>query len=174
MRRTLAWSQLTAVLSPLALTVAAALVVTLGLQNRGLRDELAVSRGREILPYPGFLVPAFGTRTITGDSITVGESETGGAQLLFLFASTCPHCRRTLPRWNTIARELKATELPGVTIFGLSKESSDELRLYAAEQDLSFAIGSFPNAKLPELYRVVGAAADSVIQAVLETVQQRS
>lgn len=188
-----------------ALAVATVLVLVLSLQNRALRTELGALRQRDLgVPYPGMVVPTFAARPLndaaeTDDTMQVGETQDrAGAQVLFLFRSTCPHCAKTLPYWKAIVQRIREEGLPGVVVYGLSKEPPADVRRYAREERLSFPVARFPSEKMARLYGAVGvpitvvldgegrvtysrigaltttAAVDSVVVAVRETVAAAS
>jgi len=115
--------------SPLALAIAALLVVFLAFQNRTLREELRTLRRRAERPYPGLVVPTFRAVTLVGDSVMIGEGVPGVRQVLFIFNTTCGFCRGTLPYWSSIADELVTEERREVEVYGMSVDSQAETRL---------------------------------------------
>jgi peroxiredoxin len=140
-------------LSIAALAVAALLVVLLALQNRALREEALTLRMRETLPYPGHFVPTFQATTVAGKSVTIGATESGQRQVLFVFRTTCRHSLETLPAWRAIAEGLEAA-LTDVGVYGISLDSESETLGYVAGNDISFPVVRFPDPKLRRLYRV--------------------
>ena len=137
----------------MALIVAAALAVVLAMQNRALRADYAALRERTALPHPGLYVPTFQTTTAGGQPVTIGEAAESGRQLLFVFNTTCPYCRASLPAWNRIAASLDSAGEPAVAVYGISLDSAEETRRYVAEHGLTFPVVRFPQRKLSVLYR---------------------
>ncbi len=97
-------------LAPLALAAAAVLVVVLANENRTLHEQVLNARRREILPYAGFVVPAFGTTTLSGDTVTIGQAAPGSHQVLFIFDTKCGFCADALPLWKDLFRRRRSSE----------------------------------------------------------------
>lgn len=85
--------------------------------------------------------------------MTIGATESGQRQVLFVFRTTCQHSLETLPAWKEIAEGLKAS-LTEVGVYGISLDSESETLGYIAGNDISFPVVRFPNPKLRRLYRV--------------------
>ena len=134
-----------------ALLAASALVVVLGYQNRSLRDRTRELFAMTRQPHRGFVLPAVDLETIAGDSIRLGESDSGHVQLLFVFGTNCRHCRASLPAWNQIADHLGHDT--GVQIIGISTDSMLPTQSFVAEHDIRFPVVSFADRKLRALYR---------------------
>ncbi|HEX2188136.1 MAG TPA: TlpA disulfide reductase family protein [Longimicrobiaceae bacterium] len=140
-------------LPALALTAAAALVVVLSLKVRDLNDRYGQLLERATRPYAGMWVPTFRTSTLDGAPVTVGESPGAGRQVLFVFTTTCPYCKTTLPAWDAIAAELDTVRSVPVAVYGISLDSADVTRRYAAANRLPFPVVRFPEDKLAAIYR---------------------
>jgi peroxiredoxin len=149
-------AKLTRLVGPVALLVAAALVVTLGLQKRSLSAEYMELLQRERLPYEGLWVPTFQATTLTGEPVVIGRAEEGTRQVLFLFDTTCPFCRTSLPAWKNLSDRLASIGEPVVHVYGISLSPDAETRLYVEEQRLTFPVLRFPEEKLRLLYRANG------------------
>jgi len=160
-------------LSIAAVAVAALLVVVLALQNRALREEALSMRMRETLPYPGHFVPTFQATTVAGKSVTIGATESGQRQVLFVFRTTCRHSLETLPAWRAIAEGLEAA-LTDVGVYGISLDSESETLGYVAGNDVPFPVLQFPDAKLKLLYRVGGVPITLVLDHEGEVVYARA
>ena len=135
----------------LAVVAAAALVVALAVQKRSLLVQIEQAAVRARDPYPGFYVPAIDAETLAGDTVRVGECAPGRTQLLFVFATTCEHCRASLPAWRRIASEL-SNEF-GVEVYGISVDSVEATRAFVTQHNLGFPVVSFVDPKLRALYR---------------------
>jgi len=160
--------------SPLALAVAALLVVALAFQNRTLREELRTLRRRGERPYPGLVVPTFRAVTLAGDSVTIGEGAPGARQVLFIFNTTCGFCRETLSYWRRIADELRTEERREVEVYGISVDSEAETRRYVGEEGVSFPVLGFPEVKLVRLYRAEGVPRTLVLDHEGEVLYARA
>lgn len=148
----------------LAVTViaASALVVVLAVKQTALNKAYAELKLRATRPHPGYAVPAFTTRSLSGDTLTVGESKDPAAkQVLFVLTTTCPYCRATLPVWAALADSLGHTSLH-VRVLAISLDSLERTRRYVSEHQLRYTVVTFPNDKYQRLYR-----ANSVPQTVV-------
>jgi len=159
---------------PLALAVAALLVVVVAFQNRTLREELRTLRRRAEGPYRGLVVPSFRAVTLAGDSVTIGEGAPGVRQVLFIFNTTCGFCRETLPYWRRIAHELRTEERREVEVYGISVDSEAETRRYVGEEGVSFPVLGFPEVKLVRLYRAEGVPRTLVLDHEGEVLYARA
>lgn len=144
-------SKLYPVVLVVALIAAAALVVVLARQQQALVDRVESLTTRVRDPYPGFYVPALTLRSVSGDSVRLGEATPGNVQLFFVFSTTCDHCRASLQAWNRVASEF--AQDPHVEVYGISIDSAEVTRTYVAEHHLQFPVVSFADRKLQALYR---------------------
>ena len=135
-----------------ALAVALALVGVLGTQNRSLEQRYATLAEQARLPYPGLAVPAFDAATLAGDSVRIGESREGSAQILFFLTTTCPYCKATLPAWNRIASE--AGSRGEFAIYGIQLDSAQSGLEYAEAHGLGFPLVTLPDPRIQQWYRV--------------------
>ncbi len=137
----------------LALTAAAALVVVLSLRVRDLNERYARVFERATRPYAGMFVPTFRTQTLDGVPVTVGETPGEGRQVLFVFTTTCPYCKSTLPAWQEIQAALDTVRSVPVAVYGVSLDSVDVTRRYVAANRLPYPVVRFPEDKLVAIYR---------------------
>lgn len=129
-------------------------VLYLGWQNR-LEKQInrqLVTRFTE--PHRGVFVPGFTTRTIHGESITIGEMDHAGRQVLYFFTADCDYCRKSLP---FVRRIIAVTAHDTVLRPQFVAISLDSL----GQAIPAFLTGSVPvvrlnDRKLPILYRVQG------------------
>lgn len=140
-------------LPALALTAAAALVVILSLKVRDQNTRYAELFERATQPYAGMFVPTFQASTLDGAPATVGESPGAGRQVLFVFTTTCPYCKTTLPAWREITASLDTVRSVPVQVYGISLDSVEVTRRYLAENRLDFPVVRFPEDKLAAIYR---------------------
>jgi cytochrome oxidase Cu insertion factor (SCO1/SenC/PrrC family) len=136
-----------------ALAVSSVLVLLLSNRLQDLSTDYRDLRRRATLPHRGYVVPTFRTATLSGDSVTVGESaDSSTRQILFVFNTTCPFCRRIIPAWEQIADSLKAGRRK-VHVLAISLDPADTTRRYMAEHALRYPVLRFPQSKLSLLYR---------------------
>lgn len=153
-------------LPTLGLIFAAVLIAVLGAQNRRLSDEVMRYAERAARPYDGLWVPTFRTRTMAGDTVTIGRSTDGKQQVLFIFNSTCPFCEASIPAWEEVATELRSEQPVAATVYGISLDSlAEQVIAYAREHGLTYPIVQFPEAKLISLYRATVVPITVVLDA---------
>lgn len=145
--------RLSAALPLIGLTAAAALVVVLSLKVRDLNEQNSRLYLRARYPFVGMYVPTFRGATLTGDSLTIGETGPETRQVLFFFTTTCPYCKTTLPAWNQLAATFDTFTNPRVEVYGVSLDSVGKTRQYVAQNTLPFPVLHFPEEKLSAIYR---------------------
>ncbi|MEN4902706.1 TlpA disulfide reductase family protein [Luteimonas sp. TWI662] len=92
------------VLVSIALLVACALVVVLGVQNRRLQTTLTDLQTAQQAPPVGAWWPALDLQTLDGRTETLGGA--GRAQVIYVFDTGCPACKASVPAVREIARQL--------------------------------------------------------------------
>lgn len=137
---------------PVALVAALGLVVVLARQNDQLRTDVKRAKIESHIPRRGFVVPAFRTRTLAGDSVEVGR---GSPEVMFFFTTTCPYCRRMIPIWETIAARARSSN-GRFRAFGLGLGTDSSIRAYVHDRSVPFDVVEFPDSTIQELYRVEG------------------
>jgi thiol-disulfide isomerase/thioredoxin len=136
-----------------ALLVASGLVVLLGRRQVALNQAYLELKAKAGLPYRGYALPTFRAETLAGDSVTVGElADTAARQLVFVFTTTCPYCRATLPVWAALADSARVAR-PPAEVVGLGLDSLPRVRDYAAEHALTYPVATFPDWKTAQLAR---------------------
>jgi peroxiredoxin len=78
-------------------------------------------------------------RTLGGSSSELRYEHSKQKYLLFVFSTTCPHCEKTLPIWQSIADSNKDT---AVVILGISIQSVDQTREYVLRKQPHFYVAS--------------------------------
>jgi peroxiredoxin len=136
--------------APVALTVAAALVVVLGMRVRALNRENEELFRRFTRPSAGMYVPAFTTRSTDSATVTVGSP--ARRQVLFVFTTTCPFCRTSIPAWTRIGRAAEAAYGRGAAV-GLSLTGADSTLAYVRGHGLAYPVAGFPDTRTRSLYR---------------------
>src|SRR5690349_19301973 len=119
---------------PVALVAALVLVVALARQNGALQMEIARNKVQAKAPKRNSVVPAFQTRTLTGESAEVGR---GSPEVLFFFTTSCAYCKQTLPVWETIAARLNQAPL---RVYGVAMGGDSLVRAYARAHAIHFTV----------------------------------
>lgn len=135
-----------------AFTAAIALVVVMALQARSLRSRYDDLRKRVTEPHAGIFVPTFDAVTLEGNKVRIGRTSLGGRQVLFIFTTTCPFCRASIPYWKQIAASVD-TVSEDVEVYGIAVDSISRAPRYVLEHRLPFPVLGFPERKLSHLYR---------------------
>lgn len=137
-----------------ALTLASALVVVLGTKVRILEEHVRTTRDRLNMAVAGDFVPTFETLSLAGSRRTIGESGSGGRQLLFVFTTTCPYCEASLPAWQELAAVADTFSSFPIAVIGITLDSADVTGPYVRQHGLAMDIVAFPARKLTRLYKV--------------------
>jgi peroxiredoxin len=137
-----------------ALVAASCLVVVLSQRYRELSGDYQKLRVQATLPHAGTTVPTFRTATLQGRLVVVGElADSAARQVLFVFNTTCPFCRASIPVWQRLADSLG--RLGGVQVLAISLDPGDTTEHYVAEHAVRYPVLTFPQRKLKRLYRAV-------------------
>jgi peroxiredoxin len=161
----------TIALLSLGLLAASALVVVLSIRHIELNQAYAALRRRATEPHAGYAVPTFFAKTLTGDTLTIGEStDSTSRQVLFVLTTTCPYCKATLPVWAELADSLERLDSGRIRVVALSLDSVERTRRYVSEHELSYAVTTFPKDKLRRLYRAGSVPQTVVLNARGEVV----
>lgn len=147
-----------------------ATVISLGLsfQVRSLLASRAeVRRLREDMRHlhPGQHVPTVRAATLTGDSVTIGETSPGRSQVLIFFTTTCPYCRATLPAWRDLTRSLLADSAGRHDVYWVSLSSPDSTREYVKDHAIAAPVAFLPDKKVRRVYGVHGVPVTVVLDA---------
>ena len=132
----------------------AGLILALSVEVRTLRGYQRQVQRMKSFPYVGQWVPTTRAATTTGDSVTIGETVPGRAQLLIAFSTTCEYCLATLPRWKQLTDSLRRDERRRFDVVWISASSWDSTRAYAARHGLNGPIVKLPTAKLARVFQI--------------------
>lgn len=122
--------------SLLALILATALVVALGLELRTTRADYSDFAARSHILRPGMYVPRLELPLLNGQPAVIGSNESGQCELLLVYNTTCEFCRASVPIWNAIATRSRGSD--GVQVYGVSLDSIELTRAYAGAHELSY------------------------------------
>jgi peroxiredoxin len=136
------------------LTIAAALVVALGMKVVTLEDQTRSLNDRLRTLQPGDYVPTFSATALSGNNLLIGEMPDSGRQVIFIFTTTCPFCEASLPVLKQLSARADTFSARPITVQGITMDGPDETRDYIARHRLDFDVVGFPAPKLARLYRV--------------------
>ncbi len=137
-----------------ALVAASGLVVVLSRRCRELSADYQRLRVHATLPHAGTMVPTFRTATLQGRPVVIGElADSTARQVLFVFNTTCPFCRATVPVWQRMADSLG--RLGDVHVLAIFLDPLDSTEHYVATHAVRYQVVTFPQRKLKRLYRAV-------------------
>jgi peroxiredoxin len=156
--------------APVALALAAALVVALGMRVRTLNRQNEELWRRATRPYAGMYVPAFTARSMDGGTVAVASP--ARRQVLFVFTTTCPFCRSSIPAWARIARAAEAAYGPGAAV-GLSLDGADSTSDYTRAHRLAYPVARFPDVRTRSLYRTRAVPVTLVVDSAGRVVFSR-
>jgi len=146
----------------IALSLSAMLVVVLAREVTKLRPQAAELKLRRAIPYVTQWVPTVRARTLSGDSVTIGETKRGQTQTLIFFTTVCPFCLETLPLWKRISATLRADPTGRHEVYWISLSSPDSTAAYVAKHAIEGTV-VFPPPKMISVYRVKGVPMTLVI-----------
>lgn len=131
-----------------------ALVVLLSKRVVDLSEAYSELKTRSTLPHAGYVVPTIQAIALNGDSIVVGQlADSLGRQVVFVFTTTCPYCRATLPVWGLVFDSLARLPTAGVQVVAMSLDSTTVTSAYAAEHRIRYPVAFFPDWKAPRFFR---------------------
>lgn len=130
-----------------ALAAACALVVVLAQKNRSLRGQVSHLSSMTAADYAAGFAPAVPARTLDGAELVLG-APTSGAQILYFFTTTCPHCRASIPAVRSLAQAATGHQLVGV-----AEDKAEQARAYARDAGFGFPIVRLPDDRARALFR---------------------
>jgi hypothetical protein len=134
--------------------VTSALVVFLSKRTIDLNRAYFELKKMTSQPHPGYVVPTLRVGVLSRDSMVVGELEdTLARQVVYVFTTTCPYCRATLPIWGLVFDSLSHMPSSKVQVVAMRLDSAAATAAYAAEHHLQFPIAFFPDWKSPRYFR---------------------
>lgn len=140
-----------------ALAAAAVLVVVLAQQKRSLIHQVEQAqyalRQARTEPIRGQWFPAFTASTLDGRQATIGELPAEGKQVLLMYTTTCPYCLSSIPAWKRITAAVDTMRSVRAAVYGVSLDSAEVTRRYAAQHRLTYPTLRFPNEKMGRIYR---------------------
>ncbi len=113
-------------------------------------------------PTLGAPTPAYGARTLGGDSVSLAGLR-GRVVLLNFWATWCAPCRHETPFLETLYRERRSR---GLEIVGVSMDAGDargQVADFVREYGVSYSILVDPQMRGMDLYRVLGLPATFLV-----------
>lgn len=112
-------------------------------QNRDLKRTLSIttSLGLGEPLKPGERVESFRVQTLDGSTTVVNYDDPTRKHLLFVLSTTCPHCERTLPAWQSIVKN----KSDNCDILGVSIHNLDDTKKFLTSKDVGFYTVSVMN-----------------------------
>jgi peroxiredoxin len=130
------------------------LVIILSLEVRSPRGYQQQVQRMKAFPHVGQWLPTIRVPTLSGDSLVLGETTPGRAQILIAFSTSCEFCLATLPRWKVLTDSLSRDPRGRFDVIWISASSWDSTKAYALRHSLTGAIAKFSTAKLARVYQV--------------------
>lgn len=100
----------------------------------------------------GETVPSFKARTIDGSKSLALEDYRGKVVLLDFWASWCPPCLKSLPKYNDLRREIGTANFEIVAIN--VDENTNDARKFLQKHPVSYPIAKDPKGILPGVFGV--------------------
>ncbi len=100
----------------------------------------------------GDTVPSFKARTIDGSKTVALEDYRGKVVLVDFWASWCPPCLKSLPKYNQLRREIGTADFEIVAIN--VDENTDEARKFLQKHPVSYPVAKDPKGILPGVFGV--------------------
>lgn len=130
--------------------VALVLVGVLSSQVRALRPLERQVRRMRGFPHTGQWFPTTQLVSSKGDSLVIGETKSGRAQVLIMFNYQCPYCRASLPAWRELSDSLMRDPTGRVDVVWISPSLGDSTAAYVTEHGLhSYRVAKFLDMKMP-------------------------
>ena len=111
-----------------------------------------------ILPFSvsaisvGDTVPSFKARTIDGSKSVTLEDYRGKVVLLDFWASWCPPCLKSLPKYNDLRREIGTADFEIVAIN--VDENTNDAKKFLQKHPVSYPVAKDPKGILPGVFGV--------------------
>ncbi len=113
-------------------------------------------------PVVGAAAPAYGARTLSGDSVSLASLR-GKVVLLNLWATWCAPCRHETPFLQSLYEERSPD---GLEILGVSmdqRDATDQIEEFVQEYRVTYPILVDPQMRGMDVYRVLGLPASFLV-----------
>ncbi|HEV8539078.1 MAG TPA: TlpA disulfide reductase family protein [Bacteroidota bacterium] len=146
------WTQLVGFIIIAGLTVE---VVFLSIQNRQLKNVL---KSRTMISQveslkAGEKVEPLKIQTLEGETTVLSYNDPAKKYLLCVFSTTCPHCEKILPAWQTLAEKNN----DNCFVIGISIHNVDETRKYVTAKKVGFySVSASSDTSFNRKYKISG------------------
>ncbi|MCS7049170.1 MAG: redoxin domain-containing protein [Verrucomicrobiae bacterium] len=128
-----------------------------GLYYRAYQQiRAAMERHADETPFAeweGKEAPDFRFTTLDGAELALADLR-GKRVMLAFWATWCPPCRREIPHFNQLTKEVSADEL---VIVGISSEEAEKVRAFAAQEGIRYRLAVIEGDELPAPFNLVRA-----------------
>ena len=100
----------------------------------------------------GDTVPSFKARTIDGSKSIAVDDYRGKVVLIDFWASWCPPCLKSLPKYNELRREIGTSDFEIVAVN--VDENTEDAKKFLAKHPVSYPIAKDPKGVLPGVFGV--------------------
>ena len=100
----------------------------------------------------GDTVPSFKARSIDGTKSVAVEDFRGKVVLIDFWASWCPPCLKSLPKYNELRREIGTSDFEIVAVN--VDENTEDAKKFLAKHPVSYPIAKDPKGVLPGVFGV--------------------
>ena len=100
----------------------------------------------------GDTVPSFKARTIDGTKSIAVDDYRGKVVLIDFWASWCPPCLKSLPKYNELRREIGTSDFEIVAVN--VDENTEDAKKFLAKHPVSYPIAKDPKGVLPGVFGV--------------------
>jgi len=139
----------------IALFAAIVLVLVLGWQNRGLREDRDRLTDRAAYAYLGMYVPIVDATTPEGGRVRLG-APSGERQVVYFFNHVCPYCRASAPQVAATAGAIRERLSDRAEIVGVCQCTPAQASAYARTHGFDFPVVAFNQRRELALYRARG------------------
>ena len=101
--------------------------------------------GTPVQEWQGVAAPDFTVTTLDGQKLTLSELK-GKRVVLDLWATWCPPCRKEIPHFIQLAKDIAKEDL---IIVGISSEAEPKLKEFVQKQGINYPIASAQNLPAP-------------------------
>ena len=98
----------------------------------------------------GDTVPSFKARTIDGSKSIAVDDYRGKVVLIDFWASWCPPCLKSLPKYNELRREIGTSDFEIVAVN--VDENTEDAKKFLAKHPVSYPIAKDPKGILPGVF----------------------
>ncbi len=126
------WTQLLSFLIIIFLGIEDVLLI---FQNRELKAALKGMTTEPVEPLKhGERIESVKLQTLDGNSVELNYNNSDKKYLLFVLSTSCPHCEKTLPVWQSIASK----KMDNCNIIGIVMQNLDETKKYVTTRNVNF------------------------------------